>query len=96
MIEITVSLTYKFEYPGEDFTRAEAIIWAVEHFNEVVSAESWFGREDLDISIGNAEEEVLVGLGFACPDCGERRRDKLVWSENDVVVCQSCGCEYVP
>ncbi|MEW6199783.1 MAG: hypothetical protein AB1601_14110 [Planctomycetota bacterium] len=33
----------------------------------------------------------------ACPNCGERRQDLLVWFENaDQVQCESCGHVYAP
>lgn len=38
---------------------------------------------------------TLVDAGYACPGCGERREDRLVWQEN-VVRCAGCGMEYVP
>lgn len=38
---------------------------------------------------------TLVDAGYACPGCGERREDRLVWQEN-VVRCAGCGTEYVP
>lgn len=31
-----------------------------------------------------------------CPKCHERRKDSLVWNNNDEVVCQSCGHTYDP
>lgn len=37
----------------------------------------------------------LVDAGYACPGCGERNEDRLVWHEN-VVRCAACGTEYVP
>ena len=34
----------------------------------------------------------------ACPNCGERRMDWLVWQEPDyeTVRCSTCGHEYTP
>ena len=37
-----------------------------------------------------------VPAAFACPRCGERNMDNLVWVEDDCVECQSCGCAYDP
>ena len=37
-----------------------------------------------------------VEAGFACPHCGERRMDMLVWVEDDRVECQNCGRGYDP
>jgi len=39
---------------------------------------------------------ALVEREFGCPDCGERRQDELAWNDDDAVVCQTCGCVYVP
>jgi len=37
-----------------------------------------------------------VLAAFGCPGCGERREDELVWIDDDVVECQSCGAHYDP
>jgi len=29
-----------------------------------------------------------------CPRCHEERMDYLVWQDDDVVQCHTCGCEY--
>lgn len=31
---------------------------------------------------------------FACPICGERNADKLVWIEDDRVQCSNCSTVY--
>ena len=41
-------------------------------------------------------DEDTVSYANACPDCGENRMDKLVWDENEVVICQTCGAGYLP
>jgi hypothetical protein len=46
--------------------------------------------EEIDPPVG-----ALVDAGYACPGCGERREEHLVWHEN-VVRCAGCGTEYVP
>lgn len=33
---------------------------------------------------------------FACPTCGERDADRLVWIDDDRVECQACGTIYEP
>jgi len=39
----------------------------------------------------------LVAHVDACPTCGERDPDCLVWSDDEQhVTCQSCGTVYVP
>ena len=45
--------------------------------------------------IANASDEC-VEQGFACPHCGERRMDLLVWVEDDCVECETCGHHYDP
>jgi hypothetical protein len=32
----------------------------------------------------------------ACPRCGEDKADRLVWQDDDVVECQTCGTRYEP
>jgi len=32
----------------------------------------------------------------ACPDCGNRNKDELVWDDDDRLTCALCGCEYDP
>lgn len=38
----------------------------------------------------------LVEASAACPNCGERRADRLVWDEDEVVRCSRCGANYLP
>ena len=38
----------------------------------------------------------LVRCDLACPVCGERDQDKLVWIDDDTGECQQCGCPYQP
>jgi hypothetical protein len=38
----------------------------------------------------------LVADGLGCPNCGERRTDRLVWDEDEVVHCARCGANYRP
>lgn len=37
-----------------------------------------------------------VDAAFACPECGERRPDRLVWGDEDLVRCASCGITFDP
>ena len=37
-----------------------------------------------------------VDRKFACPDCDENKVDYLVWIDDRVVECSSCGCKYEP
>jgi len=41
-------------------------------------------------------DDASVRAEFACPWCGERRMDELIWFEDDEVECQRCGCRYDP
>lgn len=46
---------------------------------------------------GNGEEPVdPVGIEEACPTCGERECDRLVWIDDDQVQCQRCKTIYSP
>jgi rubredoxin len=38
----------------------------------------------------------LVTVACACPQCGERRLDYLIWNEEEQVECQTCGQVYDP
>lgn len=31
---------------------------------------------------------------YACPGCGERDIDRLIWIDDDRVRCATCGTEY--
>jgi rubredoxin len=37
-----------------------------------------------------------VDAAFACPECGERHPDRLVWGDEDLVRCASCGITFDP
>jgi hypothetical protein len=43
--------------------------------------------------LGNAD---LAPESGSCPSCGERRLDSLEWTEDDCLVCSSCGTTYDP
>lgn len=34
-------------------------------------------------------------VGCSCPGCGEQDQDKLVWQDDEMVLCD-CGCKFVP
>jgi len=44
----------------------------------------------------NAQAEELVAEAEACPGCGERNVDKLVWQDDGAVKCTTCGKQYTP
>ena len=44
----------------------------------------------------NPEEEALVAEHNACPQCGEKRMDWLVWQDDERVKCATCGQVYEP
>jgi len=49
--------------------------------------------EIMDYVDSNMEVEVWM----ACPSCGERRVDCLVWDEaGEIVTCSTCGESYSP
>ena len=49
------------------------------------------------MAIGNAEGgEELVEASCACPRCGERRMDWLVWISEEHVECATCKNVYEP
>jgi hypothetical protein len=44
----------------------------------------------------NAQADELVAEADACPGCGERNVDKLVWQDEGAVKCSTCGKRYTP
>ncbi|MBM4020136.1 MAG: hypothetical protein FJ288_17765 [Planctomycetes bacterium] len=44
----------------------------------------------------NAQADELVSEADACPGCGERRVDCLVWQDDGAVKCSTCGKQYAP
>ena len=44
----------------------------------------------------NAQADELVAHADACPGCGERRVDYLVWQDDGAVKCSTCGKQYMP
>jgi len=44
----------------------------------------------------NAQAEEVVAEADACPGCGERRIDRLVWQDDETVKCTTCGKQYTP
>ena len=41
-------------------------------------------------------DDNLVAARDACPGCGERDMDLLVWFDDDRVGYMTCGTEYAP
>jgi len=45
----------------------------------------------------NAQADKLVAEADACPRCGERNQDNLVWQDDgETVRCATCGRKYKP
>jgi len=44
----------------------------------------------------NAQLDDEVAEGNACPRCGERNQDNLVWQDDETVKCTTCGNQYTP
>lgn len=42
------------------------------------------------------DTDNLVQPGDACPTCGERDADRLVWLDDERVRCAVCGTVYTP
>jgi len=49
-----------------------------------------------DSSESEEAETDLCPAAYGCPKCGERRHDWLVWDEDEVIHCQTCGHAYDP
>ena len=44
----------------------------------------------------NAQLDDEVAEAGACPRCGERNQDNLVWQDDGKVKCTNCGTTYEP
>jgi hypothetical protein len=44
----------------------------------------------------NAQLDDEVAETDACPGCGERNVDNLVWQDDRAVKCSTCGKQYTP
>lgn len=42
------------------------------------------------------DDDDLVPANLACPMCGERHQDRLVWIDDESVRCANCNAEYEP
>ena len=73
---------------------AEALLDA--RANQMVTAVEWKALRDAVRAC--RPDEPQVDARDACPNCGERRQDQLVWVENSSVAneveCGSCGMVY--
>ncbi len=78
------------------------VMIAVQNAIEEGYRSSMIEADDLvDVLLAIADEldpplATLVASEFACPKCGERRDDQLVWHDDEFVRCSGCGTEYVP
>jgi hypothetical protein len=49
-------------------------------------------RPDVELDVVHPDPDDLVDLEDACPRCGERRVQKLVWQADlESIRCESCG-----
>jgi len=48
------------------------------------------------MSMIDHDEAPVVAWQDACPACGERHQDSLVWTDDERVACQACGAIYEP
>lgn len=46
----------------------------------------------LDPPVGDTKNAVV----FPCPDCGESNADSLIWRDDVLVRCDTCGTVYSP
>ncbi len=45
---------------------------------------------------GVDDRSGLVDADDACPRCGERNQDSLVWQDDETIHCTNCGTRYEP
>ena len=77
-----------FGYAGDLYRLRSCLVEAVASFRGV-------DIEDVERHLdGQADDLVLEA--DACPKCGERNVDKLVWQDNGKVKCTTCGMRYRP
>ena len=75
------------------------MISAKDHLRHLIDSLS---DEEAEALLDAADKLGLVGdadlapESGTCPSCGERRLDKLEWTEDDCLVCISCGTTYDP
>ena len=50
-------------------------------------------EKDIEDALPNAN---MVDAEDACPRCGERHADNLVWQNDETVHCTNCGTRYQP
>ncbi len=48
------------------------------------------------MSMSEPADDNLIAAKDACPGCGERDMDLLVWFDDDRIRCMNCGTEYAP
>ncbi len=57
-------------------------------------------RDALDACLCNTADgddiDGMVDAGDACPRCGERDQDSLVWQDDATIHCTNCGTRYDP
>jgi len=99
-VKITVSTIWHVNPKDEDMARQLTATdnpkeIAVDYLDDALLGSMEFS--DLKAKFEEAGKEDEVQEAAACPSCGERRVDKLVWDEDgDSITCSSCGCNYVP
>jgi hypothetical protein len=78
-----------FGYAGDLYRLRSCLVEAVAGFRGV-------DIEDVELHLdGQADDLVLEA--DACPKCGERSTDSLVWQEEgETVHCTNCGTRYTP
>jgi hypothetical protein len=50
----------------------------------------------MENAMTNPDDANLLSPEDACPNCGERRIDLLVWVDDQWVHCQTCRIQYDP
>jgi rubredoxin len=80
----------KDEFPGQIIA---APITEYPNFEHLEAEGRKVGQGDLQ---AEEAETDLCPAAYGCPKCGERRHDWLVWNEDEVIRCQTCGHVYDP
>jgi len=86
---VRIDLTYGRGPGAVEYTLIVALDAAIALRNHLDAAFAAAGVDD--------DPGADVDPEDACPNCGERRQDLLVWFENaDQVGCEACGHVYAP
>ena len=66
------------------------------HLGDLNRTKSLLNEALRALGVPDEGEDGDVAPGQRCPQCGEKRMDHLVWTDDDTITCQRCGTKYDP